>query len=252
LSTVSTPPQAGIKGNAGVKYADAIDGTGPQILSSGAVRSGTSGFELPAQAVGISYGAASGAKYANPGGLVVAGRDNYQGQAFKDVSAAGGTVLIYLDAVIDICTAATHDLLINPSEMWSGDVPLAGQLPCELAGLLTTSGWGRCCRASSSTSLEKMVAENPHMVGWFAGESGDSSEARVLAAKGLRTDVGTVRRYSLPPAVRAVYGIGASPAEGVEPGGAAVVLRGRESRQHGEGRERVCAVEGLRMPGGRG
>ena len=63
---------------------------------------------LPAQAAGIFYGSASGAMaYAHPGGLVVAGRDNYQDQAFKDVSAAGGTVLIYLDAVIDNPTAAT-------------------------------------------------------------------------------------------------------------------------------------------------
>ncbi len=112
LSTRLNTSASWIKGNTGVKYADAIDGTGPQILSSGAVRSGTYGFELPAQAAGIIYGAASGAaKYANPGGLVVAGRDNYQGQAFKDALAAGGTVLIYLDAVIDNPYGRYHELL---------------------------------------------------------------------------------------------------------------------------------------------
>ena len=47
---------------------------------------------LPAQAAGVTYGSASGAlPYAHPGGLVIAGRDNYQGEAFKEVSAAGGT-----------------------------------------------------------------------------------------------------------------------------------------------------------------
>ena len=54
LSKISTPKQAGIKGQFRCQYADAIDGTGPQILSSGAVRSGTYGFELPAQAAGIN------------------------------------------------------------------------------------------------------------------------------------------------------------------------------------------------------
>src|SRR3984957_5324951 len=38
--------------------------------------------------------------YASPGGLVVAGRDNYADQVFKDISAGGGTVLIYLDTII--------------------------------------------------------------------------------------------------------------------------------------------------------
>jgi hypothetical protein len=48
------------------------------------VRSGTYGIELAAQAEGIIYGARSrAAKYANPGGLVVARSDNYQGQASR-------------------------------------------------------------------------------------------------------------------------------------------------------------------------
>src|ERR1700753_3737429 len=38
--------------------------------------------------------------FAHPGGLVVAGRDNYADQVFKDISAGGGTVLIYLDTII--------------------------------------------------------------------------------------------------------------------------------------------------------
>jgi hypothetical protein len=55
------------------------------------------------------------AKYANPGGLVVAGRDKYQGQAFKDALAAGGTVLIYLNAVVDNPYGIYHKLLKNRS-----------------------------------------------------------------------------------------------------------------------------------------
>ena len=61
-----------------------------QMARSGPVRMAMSWQ----QAAGIIYGVASGAaKYANLGGPVVAGRDNYQGEAFKDVLAAGGTVL---------------------------------------------------------------------------------------------------------------------------------------------------------------
>ena len=72
---------------------------------------------LPSQAAGLVYGnPGEAARYAYPGGLVVAGRDNYQGQAFKDVSAAGGTVLIYLNAIIDNPHGRYHELLNNPSE----------------------------------------------------------------------------------------------------------------------------------------
>jgi hypothetical protein len=103
-----------IKCNTGVKYADAIDGTGPQILSSGAVLSRyvSGGRDQLRRRIGR-------AKYANPGGLVLAGRDNYQGQAFKDVSAAGGTVLIYLDAVIDNRYGRYHEMLNKASECGS-------------------------------------------------------------------------------------------------------------------------------------
>ena len=45
-------------------------------------------------------------------------------------------------------------------------------------------------------------------------------------------NVGTIRRS------RSLVGIGALPAEGCRWGGVAVVLRGRESRPHGEGRQR--------------
>ncbi|MGY1688495.1 hypothetical protein ACI8AK_23185, partial [Geodermatophilus sp. SYSU D00867] len=52
----------------------------------------------PPQPAALFYDAASGAEaYAHPGGLVVAGRDNFQDPVFEQVSAAGGSVLIYLD-----------------------------------------------------------------------------------------------------------------------------------------------------------
>jgi len=55
-------------------------------------------------------------------------------------------------------------------------------------------------------------------------------------------NVGTARAGSVPflPA-RGAGRVGAMPAEGRGRGGAAVVLRGRESRPHGEGRQRVSS-----------
>ena len=54
-------------------------------------------------------------------------------------------------------------------------------------------------------------------------------------------NVGTVYGRSRPPNEQWL-GIGASPAEGRGRGGAVVVLRGRESRSHGEGRQREEAT----------
>jgi hypothetical protein len=65
---------------------------------------------------------------------VVAGRENLGGQAFKDVSAAGGTVLIYLDAFIDNPHGRYHDLLNNASECG----PAASRWP----GNYKANSWG--------------------------------------------------------------------------------------------------------------
>lgn len=51
--------------------------------------------------IGWNGGNATFSQYACPGGLVCVGRDNYNAQVFRNISAAGGTVLVYLDAVID-------------------------------------------------------------------------------------------------------------------------------------------------------
>lgn len=52
-------------------------------------------------------------------------------------------------------------------------------------------------------------------------------------------------------AFQAGCGIGASSVKGAGLGGAVVVLRGRESRPHGEGRQQVRVAEGRARPGGR-
>ncbi|MFG3309677.1 hypothetical protein [Streptomyces wuyuanensis] len=113
--------------------------------------------------------------YARPGGLVVAGRTNYAHRAFKNISAAGGTVLIYLDCIIEGKYGRYHDLLFNASEFgppvprWPG-LPKANQW-----GYLTDFRVGGVLQTKLAGVLEKMVAENPHMGGWFADDLGTKS-----------------------------------------------------------------------------
>src|SRR5213075_588292 len=90
----------------------------------------------PAQAASIVYGSpgsnGQAIAYAHPGGLVVTGLDNYQDQVFKDISAGGGTVLIYLDTIISNPYGRYAGMLLNASACgpavphWPGDYPANG------------------------------------------------------------------------------------------------------------------------------
>jgi hypothetical protein len=131
---------------------------------------------LPAQAAGIFYdGASAAAPFARRGSLVVASRTNYQGQAFKKVSRAGGTVLIYLDVVIDNPYGRYHRMLMGSSacgravSRWPGS-PRANQY-----GYLSDFRIGSVLQRKLRCVLERMVAENPHMGGWFADDVGSRS-----------------------------------------------------------------------------
>lgn len=130
----------------------------------------------PAQAAGLIYSSSAGASaYAHPGGLVVAGRDNYADQPFKDVSAAGGTVLMYIDPMIDNAYGRYHQLLLEASvcgpatSLWPGS-PQANEW-----GRLTDFRVGSVLQQKFECVLETMVRENPHMAGWFADDLGSRS-----------------------------------------------------------------------------
>jgi hypothetical protein len=113
--------------------------------------------------------------YAHPGGLVVAGRDNYADQVFKDVSAGGGTVLIYLDTIINNAYGRYADMLINKSACGPA-VPLwPGNYQANQYGKLNDFRVGGVLQAKLRSVLETMVAENPHMGGWFADDLGSRS-----------------------------------------------------------------------------
>ena len=131
---------------------------------------------LPAQAAGLVWGdAAQAAQYAYPGGLVVSGRDNYQGQPFKDVSAAGGTVLIYLNAVIDNPYGRYHEMLNEASECGPATSHWPGNYQANSWGYLNDFRVGSVLQSKLECVLEKMVAENPHMGGFLADDVGSRS-----------------------------------------------------------------------------
>ena len=114
--------------------------------------------------------------YAKPGALVVAGRYNFQDQVFKNVSANNGTVLIYINAMLNNAVGPYHDLLINDSvcgpavPKWPGLTAMANQW-----GYLNDFRVGGIEQVKLECVLEKMVTDNPHMAGWFADDIGSRS-----------------------------------------------------------------------------
>ena len=105
----------------------------------------------------------------------LAGRDNYPGQGFKDVSAAGGSVLIYLDPMIDNAHGRYHDMLINQSVCGPATSRWPGSPKANSWGYLNDFRVGSVLRRKLPCVLEKMVEENPHMAGWFADDLGSRS-----------------------------------------------------------------------------
>ncbi|WP_445256063.1 hypothetical protein [Nocardioides aurantiacus] len=119
--------------------------------------------------------AGSAEAYARPGGLVVAGRDNYDSAAFRQVSAAGGSVLLYLDPVIDNAYGRYHALLLHESHCGPATSPWPGLPRANNWGNLSDFRPGSVLQQKLRCVLETMVAENPHMAGWFADDVGSRS-----------------------------------------------------------------------------
>jgi hypothetical protein len=131
---------------------------------------------LPAQAASIAWDSTDEVPaYAQPGGLVVAGRDNFQDAAFKRVSEAGGTVLIYLDAAIDNPHGRYHRLLNEDSFCGPATSRWPGDYPANEWGDLNDFRPGSVLQRKLECVLETMVDENPHMAGWFADDIGSRS-----------------------------------------------------------------------------
>jgi hypothetical protein len=139
----------------------------------------------PAQAAGIFWADTGDASndlasgYARPGGLVSVGRTNYADQVFKDVSAAGGTVLVYLDPIIPNPFGRYADLLFN-SSVYGAAVPLwPPGYPANSWGSLgdfrTAADGGGIMQGKLEAVLELIVSENPHIGGFFLDDVGSRS-----------------------------------------------------------------------------
>ena len=141
---------------------------------------------MPPQAAAIVYDEPSQAlPYAHPGGLVVAGRDNYDAEAFREVSAAGGTVLIYLNTMIDNSYGRYHRLLIKRSRCGPATPLWPVTRKANEWGYLNDFRVGSVLQRKLECVLEKMVSENPHMAGWFADDIGSRSWYPGVAWDGL-------------------------------------------------------------------
>jgi hypothetical protein len=131
----------------------------------------------PPQPFAVVYGDMVGlSAYNHPGALIFAGRDNYNTTEMLAAQAAGATVLIYLDAMLDNPYGTYHNLLIN-SSVYGAAVPrFNGTLPqANDTGYLADIRVGGIMQGKLENVLEKMVSDNPHMGGFFLDDVGSRS-----------------------------------------------------------------------------
>jgi hypothetical protein len=158
---------------------DAVGASGGASVKFGTGAPVTTIINRPPQPGAIMYGDpqnfASAAAYAHPGALIAPGRTDYDNQVYKNISAAGGTVLIYLDVMINADYGKYHTLLMHSSAcgpavpLWPGN-PSANQW-----GSLNDIRPGGILQNKLKCVLEQMVTDNPHMGGWFADDVGSRS-----------------------------------------------------------------------------
>lgn len=131
---------------------------------------------LPGQPAITAYGSSSAAKpFAHRGALIIAGRDNYADQPMKDAAAAGATVLVYFDAVIDNPYGRYHELLNNQSPCGPATTRWPGNPRANSWGNLNDFRVGSVLQSKVRCVLKTMVAENPHIGGFFADDLGSRS-----------------------------------------------------------------------------
>ena len=136
----------------------------------------TSITNLPGQPAITAYGSSSAVNpFAHNGALIITGRDNYADQPMKNASAAGATVLIYLDVLIDNPYGRYHDMLTNPSQCGPATSRWPGSPNANQWGYLQDFRVGSVAQSKLRCVLETMAAENPHMGGFFADDLGSRS-----------------------------------------------------------------------------
>ncbi|WP_299050330.1 hypothetical protein [uncultured Nocardioides sp.] len=157
---------------------------------SGLLAPGASGLDQDAEARGgsrldnshtqpalVAYGAPQHAEpYARRGSLVIAGRENFGSPAMKDVSRAGGTVLVYLDPIIDNAYGRYHQMLNKPSRCGSRATKRwPGSIRANDWGYLNDFRRGSVLQRKLGCVLRTIARENPHIGGFFADDVGSRS-----------------------------------------------------------------------------
>lgn len=141
-----------------------------------AVPSASAIRHLPGQPALTAYGSSSAAApYAKRGALIIAGRDNYADSAMKNAASAGATVLVYLDVIIDNDYGRYHKMLVNSSVCGAATSRWPGSLRANDYGHLQDFRVGSVLQRKLSCVLERIVAENPHIGGFFADDLGSRS-----------------------------------------------------------------------------
>jgi hypothetical protein len=118
------------------------------------------------------------ASYAHPGALLTIGRDNYDNSLFHDVSVAGGTLLLYLEPIVDISYGRYHEKLHLASEFGPATARWPGDLVCTsttITGYLVDFRVGSVLLDKLPGVLALMVYENPHIGGFWADDVGSRS-----------------------------------------------------------------------------
>ena len=135
----------------------------------------------PAQAFTVAYGGVTSgaAAYEYPGALAIVSGESVGAQVWKDISAAGGTVLAYLDTVLWTNNGLYHDLLYNSSACgaavpyWPPGYVVSS--PYYLADFRTAADGGGIEQGKLACVLSQMISDNPHIGGFFADDLGSMS-----------------------------------------------------------------------------
>ena len=127
---------------------------------------------LPPQPAGFFYNSEPSSAWAKPGALVICGRDNCGGQGFKNVSAAGGTVLVYLDTIVNVKAGRYHDPMLNQSACGPAIGTWPGSGRFNSWGYVNDVRVGGALQQKLPCVLETIIRENPHIGGFFADDLG--------------------------------------------------------------------------------
>lgn len=130
----------------------------------------------PSQPFVVVYDTTTGlSAYNHPGAMAIAGRDNYTDAAFQAMAAAGGTVLLYLDAIVWNSFGIYHDLLFNSSVYGAAVPEWPGPVNANSTGNLADFRIGGTLQSKLEGVMQQMADDNPWIGGFFMDDVGSRS-----------------------------------------------------------------------------